>query len=367
MVAVSDQSLRDQESKRCPFLSNITGKRRECVKQPRSQGVCTISSVSNGPRQDWLVCPFRALDSHLLDDAARRLFGHAAHAEINLVAAPVLSDEAQAHEFRQAVKSGVPSLVYFQSKLGGEIGLSPTERSPELSFDATMIEVRADDQGRLTLGRYGIFEIQTMDFHGTYARAVDNLNSALHLHSRNFGPTVAHHPEWLSEKVEGPNIANVFKRTFYQMMFKFQLGSHGGAAGCVLAIPSAVWDSWQRHLGKPDLIDHGDGTFRLTTPDQIHSEHPPAWIYVFELDVSAEITPNEIKLVKVIGTDAQALSHFALDVAPEAALEQGGSVDRLLDTIQSRLAEYLPEFKPSRPARRERTGETDRMQLHQFH
>jgi hypothetical protein len=58
--------------------------------------------------------------------------------------------------------------------------------------------------------------------------------------------------------------------------------------------------------------------------------------------------PNEIKLVKVIGTDAAALSHFALDVAPEAALEQGGSVDRLLDTIRGRLGQYLPEFKVGR-------------------
>jgi hypothetical protein len=36
---------------------------------------------------------------------------------------------------------------------------------------------------------------------------------------------------WLSEGVEGPNIANVFKRTFYQMMFTFQLGHHERCAG----------------------------------------------------------------------------------------------------------------------------------------
>ncbi|MEU1736066.1 hypothetical protein [Streptosporangium sp. NPDC020145] len=344
VVAATEASLSDQQSKRCPFLTGITGEHRVCVKRPRSHGVCTISSVSNGPRQDWLVCPFRALDSDLLENAARRLFEHDPDTEINLVAAPVLEDPAQAHKFREGVRNGIPSLVYFQSKLGGEISISPTERSPEFSFDATMVEVLPDGSG-ITLGRYGIFEIQTMDFHGTYARAVENLNSALHLHSGNFGSTVGAHPQWLSEKVEGPNIANVFKRTFYQMMFKFQVGAHGLSAGCVFAIPSAVWDSWQRHLGKPDLVDHGDGTLRLSIPEQIHNEKPSAWIYVFELDVSAEVSPNEINLVKVIGTDAEALAHFALQVAPEAALEQGGSVDLLLDTIRTRLALYLPELK----------------------
>ncbi|GGL19088.1 hypothetical protein Sme01_36200 [Sphaerisporangium melleum] len=345
VVAATEASLNDQQSKRCPFLSDLTGELRDCVKPLRSHGVCTISSVSNGPRQDWLVCPIRALDSNLLEDAARRLFGHDASTPINIVAAPVLRDIVRAQEFRQAVISGVPSLVYFHAKLGGEISISPTERSPQFSFDATVVEVRPAPNGSIAVGRYGIFEIQTMDFHGSYSHAVQNLNSALHLHSSDFGPTVYQHPEWLSEKVEGPNISNVFKRTFYQMMFKFHVGSHGQSAGCVFAIPSAVWDSWQRHLGKPDLVGHGDGTFRLAMPDQVHNETPSAWIYVFDLDVSTDVTPNEINLVKIIGTDAEALAHFALEVAPQAALEQGGSVDLLLDSIRGRLSQYLPELK----------------------
>ena len=44
---------------------------------------------------------------------------------------------------------------------------------------------------------------------------------------------------WLSEKVEGPNIANVFKRTFYQMMLKFQIGTQARCAGCALALPES--------------------------------------------------------------------------------------------------------------------------------
>ena len=40
-------------------------------------GVCTINNASNGSRQDWLVCPYRALDPNLIDNVVRRLFGAA--------------------------------------------------------------------------------------------------------------------------------------------------------------------------------------------------------------------------------------------------------------------------------------------------
>ena len=184
----------------------------------------------------------------------------------------------------------MPSIVYFQNKLGGEISLGATEQSPEFSFDATMIEVLPDGSRSFRLGRYGIFEIQTMDFHGTYAKAVSNLKNALGMMNEGeLGDMIASHPQWVSEKVRGPNIANVFKRTFYQMMFKFQIGAHGQSAGCIFAIPAAVWDSWQRHLGKPELVDHEDGTFRLAQPRATERRISALkWIYVFDLDPSAE-------------------------------------------------------------------------------
>jgi hypothetical protein len=343
VVAVTPSSLADQKAKRCPFLSEVTDESQECVKREKSKGVCTISSTSNGTRQDWLVCPFRALDPSLLHNAASRLFGHDA-SDLNVVAAPVLVDTVDADAFRDEVRTGRPSIVYFQNKLGGEISLSATDRSPELSFDATMVEVIASGDG-LALGRYGVFEIQTMDFHGTYGAAVQNLNSALHLHKDDLGQALADHPGWLAEKVEGPNIANVFKRTFYQMMFKFQLGAHEHSAGCVFAIPEAVWDSWQRHLGRPDLVAVGDGTYRLAAEGD--DDEPISWIYVFDLDVSAEMSPNNLRMKKVIGTSAAALSHYALDVAPQAAMAPGGVADQLLESIRGRLGQYLPEFKTS--------------------
>lgn len=243
--------------------------------------MCTISSTSNGQRQDWLACSFRALDPPLLEDACRRLFGYPPDCAINLVAVTTLKDPTRADAFRAAARTGTPSLVYFQAKLGGEINVSPTDRSPQFSFDSTLVEVVADENGALRLSRYGIFEIQTMDFHGSYKEATKNLRDGLRLHDEQFSATLAQHPKWASEKVEGPNISNAFKRTFYQMMFKFQIGAHGNAAGCVLAIPVAVWDSWQRHLGSPDLVRVSDGTHRLAISREgivpLDETQPAAW------------------------------------------------------------------------------------------
>jgi hypothetical protein len=276
----------------------------------------------------------------MLEDAARRLFGVSPGTDLELIAVTSLTDPEQAARFKSAVAAGAIGIAYFQSKLGGEISVGATDRSPELNFDATMVQMVLKD-GLFELDRYAIFEIQTMDFHGTYKKAVDNISSASHLHKDDFAAAVSTHPEWLSEGVEGPNISNAFKRTFYQMMFKFQIGAHGRSAGCVLAIPEAVWDSWQRFLGKPDLIPVADGTWRLLGADS--NEPMPAWIYVFDLDAESGQTPNPVRLKKVIGTTAAALAHFALDVAPEAALEAGGNVDRLMDTIRARLGRFLPE------------------------
>lgn len=343
VVGATPQALTDQQAGRCPFLSEAVGQTTPCVKAPASQGVCTISSRSNGPRQDWLVCPFRALDEDLLDDAVRRLFGYAADPLV--VAAPRLADASARAAVVEAVQAGVPAVVQFQSKLGGEISLPKTHRSPELSFDATLAELVQGEDGP-TLGRYGIFEVQTMDYHGTYRHAVEAVRNALDLHSSSFHEVLAENDVWLARRVEGPNIANVFKRTFYQMMFKFQIGAHGSCAGCVLAIPKAVWDSWQRHLGGPELVDFGDGTHRLAVEGVEHNPNPPAWIYVFDVDVSQEESPNNIVLWRVIGTDAAAVSHFALDVAPQSALEEGGSVDRILENLRRRLGQWLPELLP---------------------
>lgn len=58
------------------------------------------------------------------------------------------------------------------------------------------------------------------------------------------------------------NLANVFKRTFYQMLVKFSLAGHGGSRGAIMALPSAVWDSWRPHLGGiTELVAGSDYAF----------------------------------------------------------------------------------------------------------
>lgn len=332
----------DQRSGRCPFISDATGITTGCIKKANAKGVCTVSAVSNGSRQDWLVCPYRALDADLLEDVVRRLFPHGTGVDLSITPVTRLADKKQKASLVARVKSGKPTIVYFQNKLGGEISVNATDRSPEMSFDATMVELLARDSG-VTTGKYGVFEIQTMDFHGTYQHAVDNLRNAQHLHAADFPQAVSDHPQWSGDRMEGPNIANVFKRTFYQMMFKFQIGAHASSAGCVFAIPKAVWDSWQRHLGAPDLVRQRSGTYRLAVAGA-PAKRPAAWIYVFDLDVSDTATPNAVNIQLIIATDAASLSHYALSVAPDAALAQGGAVDNIAASVRARLALYLPEL-----------------------
>ena len=144
--------------------------------------------------------------------------------------------------------------------------------------------------------------------------------------------------------MEGPNIANVFKRTFYQMMFKFQLGQHDRCAGCVLAVPQSVWDSWQRHLGAPELISEPDGTHSLLAPGRARQNPCPAWIYVFDPDGTSNETPSPIVLRKMIGTDAPSMSHWALEVAPAAALSNIDSEAGMLSVLSRRLKLFWPEL-----------------------
>ena len=259
-----------------------------------------------------------------------------------LPAVKLTRKEAQ-HEVSAKLDNGELVFVYFDAKLGGELSIPATDRSPEFSFDVTIVQLINGRDGP-HIGKIGILEIQTMDFHGSYRAAVRNLSEAIRMHGDRFGETLQEYPRWLSEGVEGPNIANVFKRTFYQMMFKFQLGQHGRCAGCVLAIPQAVWDSWQRHLGAPVLTAETDGTFSLRTPGGAKPNPVPAWIYVFDTDQEKNVTPSPIILSKMIATDVPAMAHWALDVAPRAAVENIDAAGGLLAALERRLKPIWPEL-----------------------
>ncbi|MGH7484538.1 MAG: hypothetical protein ACREMY_02895, partial [bacterium] len=174
------------------------------MKAPNSRGVCTISASSNGPRQDWLVCPYRALDDKLLSDMVCRLYRIPPLDPVLIRPVVALADEARRPEILDAVRGDGRVFVYFQDKLGGEISLSKTGASPELSFDITVVELLpaapADHlpglkEPLITVGKYGVIELQTTDTHGSYAHAVKALVAALDLHKDQFSNQVAEHPE----------------------------------------------------------------------------------------------------------------------------------------------------------------------------
>jgi hypothetical protein len=284
------------------------------------------------------------LGSPLLDDAAARLFGVNPGKNLRTFAAPTLAQQATQTLIAEMLRNGDRVVVYLRSRLGGEISVPQTERSPEFSFDMTLVELALESRVP-RLGRFGVLEVQTMDFHGTYQRAVQNLQHALRLHDKKFHAMVGTNQRWMSDRVEGPNIANVFKRTFYQMLLKFQIGADESSAGCALALPAAVWDSWQRHLGRPQLGARADGAFSLLKPGLQARAHVPAWILVFDIEAATDPSPNVIVLNRVIATDAESFAYFATKVAPEAAITEYGAAATVVQVIRRRLQEYWPELR----------------------
>lgn len=342
-VAHSADALADQRLQRCPFLSDATGSDLPCIKSDNSRGVCTISSTSNGERQDWPVCPFRVFSPEMLQEVVTELFGPGGGVR-PVVPATALADPAVRQGVEEAAALGLRPVVYVQNKLGGEIVIPGTDRSPEFSLDVTLAEIGIVD-GHCTVARYGIWEVQTMDFHGSYRAAVSNLTDALRLHSGGFHEALQANPQWPSQRIEGPNKANVFKRTFYQMAFKFQIAAQAECSGCVLSVPLAVWDSWQPHLGRPDLHRRDDGSVEMRAgPAHRLSPDAPACIYVFHPDGAAAASPNPLRIVQKIHTDAESFAHYALKVAPEAAVGPGGAAQQIPARLAQRIRLHWPSF-----------------------
>ena len=343
-VRGSTRALRTQAAGECPFLTAATREKRECVKNASSSGVCTINNASNGTRQDWLVCPYRALDPDLIENVVRRLFRAAPDRPMIVVPAPSAADQAVRARIVEQANEGALAVIYLQNKLGGEISVSATDRSPELSFDMTLVELAPAEPGRVRVGRFGVLELQTMDFHGSYRRAVQNLKDALRLHGSAFADVLQSNQRWLADRIEGPNIANVFKRTFYQMMLKFQLGVHPRSVGTALAIPQAVWDSWQPHLGRPHLDPQADGTHVLQRPEAQDADIR-AWIYVFDIDEKPDTHPSPIVVRRVIATTAAAIAYHALEEVPNRAFSEAGSAATVVAAIHRRLSAWWPELE----------------------
>ena len=263
--------------------------------------------------------------------------------------APALQHLERRAAFIQSVQGGNVGIVFLQSKRGDEISISPTDRSPELAFDATLVQLLWDGQ-QFTFGRYGILELQTMDYHGSYRYAVANLQRSLRMHGAEFPAQLQENQRWLSDHIEGPNIANVFKRTFYQIMLKFQIGADETCTGCVLALPASVWDSpcsmlllrtGRRFQVRPPYV------FPTTAPrvgqDNLIScrfDHDAGLLRRLEDVVEIDSHPSRVRLHhgETEASGKVALSDPGIPRRAVAALALGGgSLDDLLEPLHGQM------------------------------
>lgn len=341
-----DASLtaRDFQLKRnCPFITAATSQVSPCAKQGRT-GVCTISSPSNGPRQEWLACPFRILDTHftLLSAATRRLFGVADDDPIVLRPISALGTRKVFEEVTAAVATGTRVFLFSQTGLGGEVKVPETIGSPGLEVDSTVVELERESTGACKLGRYGLFEIQTMDFHGSPLHTTLLLEKAREADPENYHEAIGAQQSWTGERIEGPNTANVFKRTIYQTILKIQLTRDERCVGFAMLLPEPVWDSWTTHLGLPELIPDGD-LWRLRAPGETGGLVEPdrAWIYVSDIDLASTESPRPLKIVKTIATTSAALVHHAFEAASTRAVE-AGAMTSFAASLEARIRKHWP-------------------------
>lgn len=302
----SEAAVRDQREQRCPFLSNATQREVPCFKKARTDGLdyrtgfCTASSLSSGQREDWLACPARVFDEPftLIRDAIVHLFRLETDAPMSVL--PITRfDQPEVRRLVERRAEGAADRVFaFASNpptLGGEIDIPESPGSPGNKVDVTIFEiVGIQEDGDLALGQFAIFEIQTADFHGSPLHAVAELRAlGPPAAEADYHEAIAANPELLGRRVEGPNKANIFKRTIYQMILKIQMAKDPRCAGFCVVLPEPVWRSWGRHLGNPQLT--GDGaTQRLEIPGTVPIEGvvepEPAWIIVFKIDRESALT-----------------------------------------------------------------------------
>ncbi len=348
----SAAAVRNQSSRSCPFLTFATGEDRTCVKIPEKgaepTGVCTISSDSNGERQDWLACPYRILDQHftLLVEAVRTLYRVDASIEVLVLPVTVLHRADARERVTAAIRKPKARVFAFTSdKLGGEVDIPETDASPGAKVDVSILEILATDPATGIPSKFGqhvFYEVQTSDFHGSPLHAIGLLQGLCPA-----GTTDPYHDR-LREKVEicgtgveGPNKANVFKRTIYQTILKVRMAEHPDCAGFMLVLPLSVWDSWRRHFGLPKLEAH-DGDARLVSlagPGEDAAKlrvSARSWIFVFDIDRSSTESPQPLRTVLRIATSAEALSHYSFLAAAEAGVA-AGVIDRFRGVLSRRV------------------------------
>lgn len=348
----SDAAIRNQSSRSCPFLTFATGEDRKCIKIPRSgaepTGVCTVSSDSNGERQDWLACPYRILDQDftLLIEAVRTLYRVEPSVEVLVLPVTVFHRQDVRERVNAAIRSPTARVFAFTSdKLGGEVDIPETDASPGAKVDVSIIELLATDAATgvpSEFGRHVFYEIQTSDFHGSPLHAIGLLQGLCPARTTEpYHDRLRENVEICGTGVEGPNKANVFKRTIYQTILKVRMAEHPACAGFMLVLPLSVWESWRRHFGLPKLDAH-EGDARLVSLAGPGEEaamlrvSARSWIFVFDIDRESTESPQPIRTVLRIATSAEALSHFAFLAAADAGVA-AGVIDRFREVLSRRV------------------------------
>jgi hypothetical protein len=358
-VSDTENARNDRSRRRCPFLSVATGETMQCIKRASGwkepYGVCTISSDSNGLRQDWIACPYRTLDQHftLLESAVQDAYDIPPQAAILLLPLTVLHKQEQRARIKAATDRGARVFLFTSQKLGGEIELPETNASPGAAVDMSVIEVTAlDIDGKpIAFGKHLFYEIQTSDFHGSPLHAAALLRDACPqgVAAENYHEALNANVEICGTGVEGPNKANIFKRTIYQMIFKIELARETECAGFAIVLPIPVWDSWLKHLGQPELIksEAGETNFTLPMPPnaaKTSGERARATVYVFDTDQESAESPLPLKIVQRVDVSADALSYHAFVRASNEAIQRGviqsfrnSMIDRVRKGWENRL------------------------------
>jgi hypothetical protein len=134
----------------------------------------------------------------------------------------------------------------------------------------------------------------------------------------------------------------VFKRTFYQMLLKFELSKDGASAGTVLVLPESVWESWQPFLGRP-TIERVSGTeYKIVGADNKGYHGTNAWIFVFRLDETSADAISPVRITSKIRVSATDLLQHAFVAVPQNMLHWARTENALLNRIRERIRRAVP-------------------------
>ncbi len=181
-------------------------------------------------------------------------------------------------------------------------------------------------------------EVQTADFHGSPLHAVRLLQNICPAGGADgYHDVLEGCTEICGTGMEGPNKANIFKRTIYQMILKVRMARQHRGTGFVIVLPLPVWDSWQRHLGAPSLSEKA--VVKLDDPNDTAStseEATRAWIVVFDVDHGSREKPQPLRIVKRVATSERALLHYTFIAAADKGIE-AGVIERFRQTLSERV------------------------------